>query len=513
MEAAQINNNIESDTTNVDQTSQSNRIEKYGNKLLSYPHYWPTSRTISEIINEFKDIEPGTRLTDKIESIMGRVQQVRASGKNLYFYTLIVEGIPFQIMSDVKSYSSPESFYEIHDMIARGDIIGAKGYICKTKKGELSIIPSEIQVLTPCLETIPSTYYGLEDKEIRYNNRYLDLITNTNVREIFVKRHKVIHYLRSYLVERGFIEVETPVMSGMAGGASAKPFTTYHNAMKQQMYLRIAPELFLKQLVIGGLNKVFEIGKQFRNESIDTTHNPEFTSCELYEAGTDYIHLMDMTEDFLEKMSLYVNGTSKVSWLGTEINLAGPYPRLDMMDTLEQQVRIKLDDSHFTLPDINGPNATEEYVNLMNLLGVKLSPPHTLNRLVDGLVGEFVEPLCIQPTFLTNHPQIMSPLAKPHRDQPGKTERFELFINKKEFCNAYTELNDPALQMKIFDEVSKQKNAGDDEIPPSDYDFVKALEYGLPPTGGWGLGIDRLVMLLTGQDSIREVIAFPTRRV
>jgi len=502
-----------SSNQSIIENTNDTRLQKYGDKLRQYPHYWPITRSIHQIIDEFKDIEPGTHQTDKIESIMGRIQQLRSSSKKLHFYTLNIDGQTLQIMSDLKSYNSPDAFYEIHDMVGRGDIIGVKGHICKTKKGELSIVPSEIKIMTPCLETIPSLFYGLEDKEIRYNNRYIDLIANKHIRDIFIKRHKTISFLRNYLNERDFIEVETPVMSGMAGGATAKPFITYHNAMKQQMYLRIAPELFLKQLVIGGLNKVYEIGKQFRNESIDSTHNPEFTSCELYEAGSDYIHLMDMTEHFLEKLAIHINQTTKINWMGNDIDLIGPYPRLDMMDTLEHQIQLKLSNKSFKLPDINSPNATEEYIKLVKLLQVNISLPHTLNRLIDGLVGEFVEPLCIQPTFITNHPQIMSPLAKPHRDQPGKTERFELFINKKEFCNAYTELNDPVLQKKIFDEIAKQKADGDEEIPPSDYEFIKALEYGLPPTGGWGIGIDRLIMLLTGQDSIREVIAFPTRRL
>lgn len=499
-------------STLEEQTSNIDRIARYGDKLLQYPHYWPTTRSIHQIIKDFNNIEPGSRLTESVESIMGRVILSRASGKNLYFYTLIVDGINFQVMSDVKSYSNEEKFYEIHNMIARGDIIGVHGYIAKTKKGELSIVPDEIKILTPCLAMIPSTFYGIEDKEIRYNARYLDMIINSNVREIFVKRHKVINFIRTYLVNKDFIEVETPVLSDMAGGAAAKPFTTYLNEAKRSMYMRIAPELFLKQLVIGGLNRVFEIGKQFRNESCDMTHNPEFTSIELYQAGVDYNYLMDMTEDLLSKLAVSVNGTTQVTWMGTSIDLAGPYPRLDIMDTLQSEIAKKLMWPDFKLPDITGSDATEQYLNLMNLLEVKITPPHTLNRLVDGLIGEFVEVLCIQPTFLINHPQVMSPLAKPHRSQPGKTERFELFIRKKEFANAYTELNDPKVQKSIFDQVAKQKAAGDDEIPPSDENFIKALEYGLPPTGGWGLGIDRLVMLITGQDSIREVIAFPTRR-
>ncbi len=498
------------------QTTQNNtnidRFTKYGEKLMTYTHYWPTSRPVQQIIQEFQSIEPGARLYDKVESLIGRVLLSRSSGKNLYFYTITVDNEEFQVMSDVKSYESPEGFYEFNDMVGRGDIIGVKGYIAKTKKGELSIVPSEMKILTPCLQLLPSTFYSIEDKEIRYNNRYLDMILNKDVRDIFVKRHKIINFLRTYLVDKDFVEVETPIVYDQTGGASAKPFVTYLNAAKKQMYMRIAPELFLKQLVIGGLPRVFEIGKQFRNESCDVTHNPEFTSCELYQTGSDYYHLMDMTEDFFSQLALHVNKSQTVTWFGTEINLAGPYPRLDVMDTLENEIKKKLNDDNFTLPNINSPNATEQYLNLVELLDVKISLPHTLNRLVDGLIGEFVEELCTQPTFLINHPQIMSPLAKPHRSLPNKTERFELFINKKEFCNAYTELNDPRIQKAIFTEIAKQKDAGDDEIPQSDDNFVKALEYGLPPTGGWGIGIDRLVMLLTGQDSIREVIAFPTRR-
>ncbi len=498
----------------IETNYDTDRIGKYGDKLLQYPHFWPTTRGVNEIVANYDSIEPGTRLTDSVESIMGRVILARASGKNLYFYTIVSNGVNFQVMSDLKSYGegNETKFYEIHGMISRGDIIGVHGYIAKTKKGELSIVPDEIKVLTPCLQMLPSTFYGIEDKEIRYNARYLDMIINPNVREIFVKRHKVINFIRNYLVDRDFIEVETPIISDMAGGAAAKPFTTYLNEAKRSMYMRIAPELFLKQLVIGGLDRVFEIGKQFRNESCDMTHNPEFTSIEMYQAGVDYNYLMDMTEDLLSKLAQNVNGTTNVTWMGTSIDMAGPYPRLDIMDTLEVEIGKKLADPNYKLPDITGPDATEEYLNLVNLLEIKISLPHTLNRLVDGLIGEFVEVLCVQPTFLINHPQVMSPLAKPHRTQPGKTERFELFIRKKEFANAYTELNDPRIQKSIFDQVAKQKAAGDDEIPPSDENFVKALEYGLPPTGGWGLGIDRLVMLITGQDSIREVIAFPTRR-
>lgn len=482
------------------------------NVRSKYPHYWPITGRIQDIISKYQDIENGARLQDVTYSIMGRILQKRASSKKLVFYTISIDGFDFQVISDVGSYKDENEFYKIHDETKLGDVVGVDGYIGKGKRGELSIFPRIMMILSPCLHDLPSTFYGVEDKDARYSNRYLDLMINKDVRPIFVKRSKVVSYLRRFLEDREFMEVETPILYNMAGGAVAKPFVTYQNAMKQNMYMRIAPELFLKKLVIGGFNKVFEIGKQFRNEDIDLSHLPEFTSCELYWAGADYMMLMDMTEELLSKMALHINNSTKTNWMGKEIDLAGPYPRLDIMDTLEKEISKKLGDENFKLPDITNSSATEEYKNLMELLEVKITPPHTLNRLVDGLVGEFVESLCVQPTFLINHPQIMSPLAKPHRTTPGKTERFELFINKKEFCNAYTELNDPQIQKNIFSEVAKQKAAGDDEIPPSDEDFIKALEYGLPPTGGLGIGIDRLVMLLTGQDSIREVVFFPPRR-
>ena len=494
-------------------------LDFYNNRInsdiLQYPNYWEKTRNIQEIINEFNDIEPGTRLHDKIESLIGRIMLKRGAGKNLYFYTIVISeksnDIPFQIMSDVKSYYDKDEFYKLHENTYRGDIVGFKGYVAKTKKGELSIVPSEIKILAPCLHMLPHLHFGVVDKELRYRNRYLDLMLNKEVKEIFKTRHHIIANLRNYLIERDFIEVETPVLANQAGGATAKPFITYHNAMKQEMHLRIAPELYLKQLVIGGLDRVFEIGKNFRNESIDTTHNPEFTACEFYMAGADYYKLIDMTQELFVELLTKIKGSLKIEWMNQEIDFTPPFNQIDMMEELQNEIRKKLDDENFVLPNLNDENAAEEYLNLHNLLNVKPEQPFTLNRLVDNLVGEFVEPKCIQPTFLINHPLIMSPLAKPHRLDPTKTERFELFVNGKEICNAYTELNNPIIQKEIFSKVNKQKDGGDDEIPPADDAFVRALEFGLPPTAGWGIGIDRLTMILTNNDSIREVILFPTR--
>ena len=479
--------------------------------ILQYPNYWKVSRDINEIVGEFNNIEPGTRLKDNIESVMGRIMLKRSSGKKLYFYTILVNDVLFQIMSDLKSFQSEEEFFKFHENAYRGDIIGVKGYIAKTRKGELSIVPSNMVILAPCLHLLPHIHFGVVDKELRYRYRYLDLMLNKEVRDIFKTRHMVVSKIRDYLIERDFIEVETPVLASQAGGATAKPFITHHNAMKQDMFMRIAPELYLKQLVIGGLDRVFEIGKNFRNESIDTTHNPEFTACEFYMAGADYYKLIEMTQEMLVDMVQKIRGDLKVEWMGKEIDFTPPFKQIDMMDTLQDEIRKKINDQHFVLPDINSESASEEYLNLHTLLNIKPQPPFTLNRLVDNLVGELVEPTCIQPTFLMNHPLIMSPLAKPHRLDSTKTERFELFINGKEICNAYTELNNPIVQKQIFDRIAKQKDQGDAEIPPADDAFIRALEYGLPPTGGWGIEIDRLTMILTNKDSIREVILFPTR--
>jgi lysyl-tRNA synthetase class 2 len=480
---------------------------------LPYPNsYEADDYTVQELNEKYKYVKEGERKYDEIVSLMGRVFMKRRSGKKLHFYTVMVKGENIQIMSDIKSYKNEDEYKIVHKQIARGDIIGFYGYIARTKKGELSVVPKEIQILSPCLRLIPSLHYGINETENRYANRHLDLMINPSVRNIFNKRHKIINHIRNYLINKDFIEVETPMLSNQVGGATAKPFKTYHNNLKQEMYMRIAPELYLKQLVIGGMEKVFEIGKNFRNEGIDSTHNPEFTACEFYQAGADYYKLMNMTEELLKNMVKEINGSLKIEWLGKYLDFSTSFSRIDIMTKLQEEVKIRLLDNSYILPDLNSPDAVDEYLNLHNVLGITINKPFTLNRLLDNLIGELIEPKLIQPTFLMNHPLIMSPLAKPHRNDPELTERFELFVNGKELCNAYTELNNPVIQKDIFNKINKQKEQGDDEIPPADGTFVKAMEYGLPPTGGWGIGIDRLTMMLTNQDSIREVILFPTRK-
>ncbi len=390
-----------------------------------------------------------------------------------------------------------------------GDIIGVKGFVFTTQTGEISVHVQEFTVLNKSLRPLPvvkrdddgNVYDGFTDPELRYRQRYVDLIVNPHVREVFKKRARIITTMRRYFDDKGWLEVETPVLQAIHGGAAARPFETHHNALDMRLYLRIATELHLKRLIVGGFEGVYEFGKLFRNEGMDRTHNPEFTTVELYVAYKDYEWMMRMVEELLEKVAVAANGTSKASFDGTELDFAGPYPRLSITDAIRQHTGLDVE----TMDEAAIRQQCRAW-------GMTVDDTMGKAKLIDEVFGEKVEEHIIQPTYIIDHPIEMSPLTKKHRTKKGAVERFELFVNGKEIANAYSELNDPIDQKERFEDQIKLKERGDDEAMAMDDDFLRALEYGMPPTAGIGIGIDRLAMLLTDNASIQEVIFFPQMR-
>eukprot|EP00850_Spirogloea_muscicola_P019049 SM000182S03939 [mRNA] locus=s182:207902:212934:+ [translate_table: standard] len=504
-----------------------------------YPHKFHVGTSVLEYATQYASLAPGEQLRDVQVSLAGRLMRKAASGVKLCFYDLHSEGAKIQVMADARNFSLDETdFTKLQGTIKRGDIVGIVGFPGKSKRGELSIFPTSVEVLAPCLHMMPKDKKrgGELDKEksqsaparagwsagqprnpetyeTRYRQRYLDLMINQEVRQVFVTRARIVQHIRRFFDNRGFLEVETPMMNMIAGGATARPFVTHHNDLDMQLYMRVAPELFLKELIVGGLDKVYEIGKQFRNEGIDLTHNPEFTSCEFYWAYADYEDVMRLTEDLFSGLVKELTGGYVIKFHADgpdkepiEIDFMPPFRRISMMKGLKEIGGLDIP------PDLSSPGCNAYLREMVVKLGVNCPPPLTTNRLIDKLVGHFLEERCIHPTFICDHPQLMSPLAKYHRSEPGLTERFELFINKHELANAYTELNDPVIQRERFAEQLSFRTSGDDEAMQIDETFCTAMEYGLPPTGGWGLGIDRLVMLLTDSQNIKEVLLFPAMK-
>ncbi|RNF03536.1 putative lysyl-tRNA synthetase [Trypanosoma rangeli] len=491
-------------------------VKELGLLGAAYPHKFDRQYTIPAFKARFAPqlTENGQRAAEVV-TIAGRIMNKRSSGSKLHFLTLQGDADVVQVISALSDYADG-TFAEVHGRIKRGDIIGVKGVASLSKSGEFSMNATEITLLSTCFHMLPDDWYGLSSVEQRFRQRYLDLIVNRENTNTFVTRAKIISYIRRFFDEMDFLEVETPVLDKIAGGAAARPFITHHNDLNQKMYLRIAPELYLKELIVGGLDRVYEIGKQFRNEGIDLTHNPEFTSVEAYWAYVDYEDWMRVTENLLYGLAMHLYGSPLVKYAPKDsegkqlpevvFNFNKPFKRLYIVPELEKRINVKLP------TDFESPEANTFLLQLCKQQKVECNPPFTTARLLDALIAHYLEPECHDPTFVCDHPRVMSPLAKWHRKHPQLTERFELFVNKKEICNAYTELNNPIVQREEFIKQTQNKEKGDEEAMDIDEGYIHALEHALPPTGGWGMGIDRLVMFLTSKANIKEVLLFPAMK-
>ncbi|BAR86936.1 MULTISPECIES: lysine--tRNA ligase [Bacillus cereus group] len=432
-------------------------------------------------------------------SIAGRIMTKRGKGKAGFAHVQDLHG---QVQIYVRKDAVGDDEYELFKTADLGDLVGIEGKVFKTNVGELSVKATGFTLLTKSLRPLPDKYHGLKDVEQRYRQRYLDLITSMESRETFVTRSKIIREMRRYLDDNGYLEVETPMMHAIAGGASARPFTTHHNALDMELYMRIAIELHLKRLIVGGLEKVYEIGRVFRNEGVSTRHNPEFTMIELYEAYADYKDIMKLTEDMVAHIAKKVLGTTTIQYGDYEINLEPEWTRLHMVDAIKQ----------YSGADFWNPMSVEEARELAKEHNVEIKDTMEVGHIINEFFEQKVEDKLIQPTFIYGHPVEISPLAKKNDEDPRFTDRFELFIVAREHANAFTELNDPIDQKERFEAQLKEREQGNDEAHMMDDDYIEALEYGMPPTGGLGIGIDRLVMLLTNAPSIRDVLLFPAMR-
>lgn len=452
------------------------------------------THTSKEIIDNYEELE------GKDVTIAGRIMAKRIMGKASFCHIQDGDG---KIQSYVSINDLGEESYKQFKEDDIGDIIGITGFVFKTRTGEISIHAKEVILLSKSLRPLPEKFHGLKDTDLRYRQRSVDLIMNPEVKETFKKRSLIIKEIRNMLDEKGFMEVETPILQTIPGGASARPFITHHNTLDIDMYLRIATELYLKRLIVGGFDKVYEIGRNFRNEGMDIKHNPEFTCIELYEAYTNLEGMMNITEELIRRCANKVCGTGKISYQGEEIDLEKPFRRITMIDSIKEVTGV----------DFNTVETDEEAQKIAKDLNIEINPTKTTRGdIIVQVFEEKVEETLRQPTFLYEYPIENSPLTKKCKDNPRMTQRFELFIGGREYANAYSELNDPIDQYERFLKQVQAREAGDEEANMMDDDFVQALEYGMPPTGGMGMGIDRLVMLLTDSASIRDVLLFPTMK-
>ena len=453
--------------------------------------YDVTARS-KDIKEEFKEDE------EREVSIAGRVMSKRRHGKICFLDVRDALGtIQVFARKDVL-----EDKYEEVKGLDIGDIVGVKGVVFKTEAGEITVRATDLTLLSKSLQILPEKFHGLKDPDLRYRQRYVDLIVNPEVKDVFIKRNQIIKKIREFLDNKGFLEVETPILGTVAGGANARPFYTHHNTLDIDMQLRIANELFLKRLIVGGFEKVYEMGKMFRNEGMDPKHNPEFTNIELYQAYVDYEEMMRITENLFEYVALEVLGTDTINYQGTEISLRAPWKRITMIDAVKKYADV----------DFNEIDTDEKAREIAREKGIEISDHDTWGKILSEMFEEFCEEHLVEPTFVIGHPVEVSPLAKRNPKDPRLTQRFEAFINTWEFANAFSELNDPIDQRERFEAQVREKEAGDDEAHPMDSDFINAIEVGLPPTGGLGIGVDRMIVLLTDQPSIRDVLLFPTMK-
>lgn len=467
------------------------KIEEAG--LLPFGHKFNWTHHAQDIADQFEE------LNEKEVKLAGRVMAIRGHGKTCFMDMRDISGrIQLYVRKDVLG----EEAYKIIKMMDIGDIVGVTGTVFRTHMGEVSIKVTGLEVLSKSLRPLPEKWHGLKDVEMRYRQRYVDLIMNPDVMQTFIKRTQIIKSLRDVLDSHNFLEVETPVLNTIPGGAAARPFISYHNALDMEVYMRIATELHLKRLIVGGMERVYEIGRIFRNEGIDIRHNPEFTSVEIYQAFGDYQDMMDLTEEIVIKTAEKVLGTTKITYEGTEIELAGPWKRISMTDAVKE----------YSGKDFSNVTDIEEARAMAKELNVPIEPSFGIGKIINACFEEYVEDKLIQPTFITHHPKEISPLAKSNPENPDITDRFEGYIYGRELCNGFTELNDPIDQRERFLKQVEERANGDEEANMMDEDFCVALEHGLPPTGGLGIGIDRLVMFLTDSSSIRDVLLFPTMK-